>query len=50
MHEILHCAQTDKRGIFVITTQSLKGEEVSEITANDKSFASLIVSGLSVFT
>ena len=25
MHEILHCVQNDIRGIFVITTQSLRG-------------------------
>ena len=28
MHEILHFVQNDKRGIFIVTTQSLKGEDV----------------------
>ena len=39
MHEILHCVQNDIRGIFVIATQPLQGEEISEITEGDKSIS-----------
>ena len=39
MHEILHFVQNDKYGIFMIATQSLKGEEVSELTVGDRSIS-----------